>query len=365
MASLPNNTGIILLAIFGLMQVVFGLVLGKILLKFATNLGVRSHGDGMIRWTSTTKPSLGGIIFFFAFLLSIVFFLVILSENSKFNNLEFLGMVFCCTLGFIMGLADDAYNTKPWLKFSVQILCGVIAILCGNHINIFSIQWLNYFITVFWFVGIMNSLNMLDNMDSITSVVVSVGCLFLIILNVINNQVFVYETVLLLGVFGSLIAFLTFNWHPSKMYMGDSGSQFLGAFMAFLALKLLWNVPLNTSSLTTDYFMFIFPIAFFIITISDTTTVSINRLLKGKSPFVGGKDHTTHHLVYAGLSQRRVALLYLTISSLICLLAILIYYYQLYTNILVLTGFSICLLIIFLILYWITRKFKSNAKESN
>lgn len=365
MASLPNNAGIIFLLVFGLLQIVFGLVLGKILLKFATNLGVRNHGEGMIRWTATTKPSLGGIIFFFSFLLSIVFFLVILSENSKFNNLEFLGMVLCCTLGFIMGLADDAYNTKPWLKFSVQILCGVISVLCGNHVNIFSIQWINYFITVFWFVGIMNSLNMLDNMDSITSGVVSVACLFLLIFNIFNNHVFVYDTVLLLGVFSSLIAFLCYNWHPSKMYMGDSGSQFIGAFMAFVALKLLWNVSMNTSSLTTDYFMFILPVSFFIITISDTTTVSINRLLKGKSPFIGGKDHTTHHLVYAGLKQRSVAMLYIAISFLICLVAFLIYYYQFYTNISILVGFSTLLLIIFISLYIVTRKYKSDAKESN
>lgn len=353
----------VLLVVFGLLQIVFGLVIGKILLKFATNLGVRNHGEGMIRWTSTTKPSLGGIIFFFAFLLSIVFFLVILSENSKFNNLEFLGMVLCCTLGFIMGLADDAYNTKPWLKFSVQILCGVIAILSGNHINIFSIQWVNYFVTVFWFVGIMNSLNMLDNMDSITSGVAAVGCFFLLVLNVYNHQVFSYDTVVVLGVFCSLLAFLWYNWHPSKMYMGDSGSQFVGAFMAFMALKLLWNVPMYTSSRTTDYFMFVLPVAFFIITISDTTTVSINRLLKGKSPFIGGKDHTTHHLVYAGLKQRSVALLYIIISGVVCSLAFLIYYYRVYTNIFVLVCFSLLLFVIFILLYIVTHKFKSDAKE--
>jgi UDP-GlcNAc:undecaprenyl-phosphate GlcNAc-1-phosphate transferase len=169
MTGLSNELGLLLLLGFFLSQAIFGFILGGILLKFATNLGVRNHAEGVVRWTATTKPSLGGILFFFSFLLSIVFYLIILSENVQFNNVEFLGMVISCALGFIMGLADDAYDTKPWLKFFVQAICGLTAIFCGNSIGIFSSEWLNYAFTILWFVGMMNSLNMLDNMDAITS----------------------------------------------------------------------------------------------------------------------------------------------------------------------------------------------------
>ena len=79
MTGLSNELGLLLLLGFFLCQAIFGFILGGILLKFATNLGVRNHAEGVVRWTATTKPSLGGILFFFSFLLSIVFYLIILS----------------------------------------------------------------------------------------------------------------------------------------------------------------------------------------------------------------------------------------------------------------------------------------------
>jgi UDP-GlcNAc:undecaprenyl-phosphate GlcNAc-1-phosphate transferase len=344
------------------MQWVFAYVMGRILLKFATNLGVRNHGDGVIRWTSTTKPSLGGLVFFFAFLLSIVFYLIILSENVQFNNLEFLGMVISCTLAFIMGLADDAYNTKPWLKFFIQALCGVVAIVCGNSIQIFSSDVLNYTFTIFWFIGIMNSLNMLDNMDAITSSVCTVACISMLVLSYITSTLLSYDSILIIGVVASVIAFLRYNWHPSKMYMGDSGSQFLGAFMAYAAIKVLWNAHAIGSSGTTTLFFILLPVSFFIITISDTTTVFINRLSKKRSPFVGGKDHTTHHLVYAGLKQRSVAVIYILVSIFAAVAGFFIYYCQLYSQVWIVGLFAFILFTIFIALFMVTKKYKNESE---
>jgi UDP-GlcNAc:undecaprenyl-phosphate GlcNAc-1-phosphate transferase len=348
---------LILLGFF-VMQWLFAYILGEILMKFATNLGVRNHSEGVVRWTSTTKPSLGGILFFFSFLLSIVFYLIILSENSRFNNLEFLGMVIACTLGFVMGLADDAYNTKPWLKFFIQTLCGLVAVLCGNSIHIFSIDAVNYMVTIFWFVGMMNSLNMLDNMDAITSSVTTVACISMLALSYITNTLFSYETILIIGVAASILGFLRYNWNPARMYMGDSGSQFIGAFMAYAAIKILWNAEAEINSASGTLFFVLLPVSFFIITISDTATVSINRILKKRSPFIGGKDHTTHHLVYAGLKQRTVAILYMCISAAASILGFAVYYYRLYNYFWVVLLFAVALFVIFISLFMVTRKFK-------
>ena len=361
MTGFPHHISLLILLGFFVVQWFFAYILGEILLKFATNLGVRNHGDGVVRWTLSTKPSLGGILFFFAFLLSIVFYLIILSENAKFNNLEFLGMVVSCTLGFIMGLADDAYNTRPWLKFSVQIICGVVAIICGNSIHIFSSEPLNYALTVFWFVGLMNSLNMLDNMDAITSSVSSVACISMLVLSYITNTLFSYDSILLIGVVASLLAFLKYNWHPARMYMGDSGSQFLGAFTAYASIKVLWNAPVDHYSWTSAFFFMLLPVSFFIITISDTTTVFINRLLKKKSPFVGGKDHTTHHLVYGGFKQRSVALLYILISILAAAGGFFIYYYRLFQVFWVVAVFAVLLFLVFISLYRITKIYTNES----
>ena len=359
LANLPYHINLFILAGFFIVQFVFAFIFGEILLKFATNLGVRNHGDGVVRWTSTTKPSLGGLLFFFAFLLSTVFYLIMLSENATFNNVEFLGMVISCTLGFIMGLADDAYNTKPLLKFSIQIICGLVAILCGNSIQIFESDILNYTLTVFWFVGLMNSLNMLDNMDGITSSVTTVACVSMLVMAYITNHLFVYDSILIVGVAASLLAFLRYNWNPSRMYMGDSGSQFIGAFMAYASIQSLWNADTQVTSVWGVLFMILFPVSFFIITISDTTTVSINRLLKRRSPFVGGKDHTTHHLVYAGLKQKTVAVLYILISIVSSIVGFVFYYLKWYNNVVVVLPFALFLFLIFLSLFWVTKKYKN------
>ncbi len=362
MTGLSNELGLLLLLGFFLSQAIFGFILGGILLKFATNLGVRNHAEGVVRWTATTKPSLGGILFFFSFLLSIVFYLIILSENVQFNNVEFLGMVISCVLGFIMGLADDAYDTKPWLKFFVQAICGLTAIFCGNSIGIFSSEWLNYAFTILWFVGMMNSLNMLDNMDAITSSVSIVAIISMLVLSYITNTLFSYDSILLLGVGGCILAFLRINWHPAKMYMGDSGSQFIGAFLAYASVKVLWNAPVDGSSFISTLFFILLPVSFFIVTISDTTTVFINRLSQGKSPFVGGKDHTTHHMVYGGFKQSSVAIIYILISVCSAIGGFVIYYYQWYHQPIVVGCFAIIMFFIFISLFLTTRKFKNVSK---
>lgn len=319
------NQYAVVYGVFFILALGFAFIVSSLLLKFATNLGIRNPNDKLIRWSSSAKPALGGFVFYILFLLSIVFYLIVFSENSPFNNIEFLGVVTICTLGFMMGMADDAYNTKPWLKFFIQVLCGIILIFTDNAIQVFDRPVLDNLLTVLWVVGIMNSVNMLDNMDAITgitSIMSTLGALvYLYIIGLYDSFYFV----IILGVLASLLGFLYFNWHPSKMYMGDTGSQFLGAFLAVIAIKLFWNgsdfqgMHIQTKQILTTLLFFIVPIA-------DTTTVSINRIMSGKSPFVGGKDHTTHHLAYLGFKDRQVAIIlgFVSLVSIVIVLAVVL-----------------------------------------
>src|SRR5690606_2557267 len=140
------------------------------------------------------------------------------------------------------------------------------------------------------------SVNMLDNMDGIATICAMLACFFMVVVNVALFNTGSYATMLNLGVLGALCGFLVYNFHPSRMFMGDTGSQFLGLFLAIMGIDNCWNNP--TSVLVNG-----FPIAnpvivalVFLLPLSDTFTVIVNRLLAGGSPFVGGKDHTTHHL---------------------------------------------------------------------
>jgi UDP-GlcNAc:undecaprenyl-phosphate GlcNAc-1-phosphate transferase len=113
---------------------------------------------------------------------------------------------------------------------------------------------------------------------------------------------------------GAILGFLIFNIYPSKMFMGDAGSQFIGLFVAFFGINNLWNVGGNYNH--SSIISFAVVLVVFTPAAVDTLTVVINRLKKGQSPMVGGKDHTTHHLVYAGLSDRSVWLVFVLISAL-------------------------------------------------
>jgi len=125
----------------------------------------------------------------------------------------------------------------------------------------------------------------------------------------------------IIGVLASLIGFLFYNWHPSRMFMGDTGSQFLGILLAVVGILFFWN-PYKSGDILHFSRQITLILFVFAIPVIDTTTVTIKRMAAGKSPFVGGKDHTTHHLSYLGLSDRQIAWVLFGVSVLCSLLAI-------------------------------------------
>ncbi|MBA3900125.1 MAG: hypothetical protein H0X62_07940, partial [Bacteroidetes bacterium] len=142
---------------------------------------------------------------------------------------------------------------------------------------------------------------------SIFIIIILITCLFF------SNVFSALNFTILIGALATLLGFLFYNWNPSKIYMGDTGSQFIGCFLAIYSIPYFWNfTPVGQEPMISQQIIIV-GLAF-LIPIADTTTVTINRLLKGQSPFVGGKDHTTHHLSYLGLSDKWVARVFILIS---------------------------------------------------
>ncbi len=293
---------------------VFSLLIDSLFMRFARTLGMRDRDPAMVRWASTHKPAFGGIGFYILFLVSFTLHGVLFpGQREETQRPELLGLLAATSLAFLMGLADDSYNTKPLLKFLVQLICGALLILSGSEIQLFDAHWANVLLTLFWVVGMMNSINMLDNMDGITTVVsimILVAGIVAIMTTGTPDPVYM---VLLIGVIASLSGFLFHNWHPSRMYMGDTGSQFLGVFLAFVGIRFFWNAT-SADGIIEPARQIMAPIIVFLLPIADTTVVSISRISGGRSPFIGGRDHTTHHLSYAGLSDGQVALVFAGIS---------------------------------------------------
>lgn len=285
-------------------------LLNSILLKFSKNLGKRNYAESLVRWSAEQKPALGGISFYLTFLISYSVYTIFFNINPSFIDVKNLGILMSFGVAFLMGLSDDAYNTKPLLKFSAQFACGIILIATGTYITFFESEILNYIITVLWVVGMMNSINMLDNMDGVATLISIFIIATLIIISLINPALPPDSFLLtsMVAVLASLLGFILFNWNPSKMFMGDTGSQFLGVFLAATGIIYLWNFkPIQgTENIFQQIIMLLLT---FIVPLVDTITVSINRPLRGQSPFVGGKDHTTHHLSYLGFSDKKVAII--------------------------------------------------------
>jgi len=172
--------------------------------------------------------------------------ILFLKENIYFSK-EYISLFLVVTLSFLMGLADDILNTSPIFKFIIQIVCALILIYNGIYIIISPMDWMNYLITILWVVGIMNSINMLDNMDGVSSassLSIFIAVAIYLIANGGENSIL--SLIILVSTIASLLSFLFYNWHPSKMYMGDNGSQFLGILLAWVGIKFFWNaIPIT------------------------------------------------------------------------------------------------------------------------
>ncbi len=304
------------LALFLLISTFFSFLINWLFLKFSFNLGARERTPlEQVRWSTNVKPAIGGISFFIVFLISISIIGTLPRQSDYFLDKHLIGIIASSCLGFILGLADDAYNTNPLAKFIAQLSCAFILIISDVYIPVTGNNAFDFMVTTIWVIGLMNSINMLDNMDGITTTISM--CIIAGLISVVaisGHSLSSYYLIMLVGVFGGLAGFLYFNWNPSRIYMGDTGSQFLGVFLASTSIMFFWGYKNHDSAQWLQIKQFVVPMLFFIVPLIDTTTVTIRRLMRKQSPFVGGKDHITHHLAYLGLSDRTVALILISVS---------------------------------------------------
>ena len=313
-----NQLFFILSGLFFL-ALVFSLLVNSVFMRFFRTFGIRENAPSVVRWNASSKPAFGGIGFFIVFLFAFAADGALFPKVSDPFQPELIGLLAATGLGFLMGLADDAYNTRPLLKFATQVACGVVLLGTGTGIHLFNIALVDNTLTILWVVGMMNAINMLDNMDAITSVVTLAILVSALCILLLRGAAMDVNAVIIIAVCGALCGFLFFNWHPSRMYMGDTGSQFLGVFIAYMGIRYFWNGT-SIAGAIEPWRQISITAVIFILPIADTTTVSINRMMRGHSPFVGGKDHTTHFLSYAGLTDPQVAMVFGGLGSLSCFL---------------------------------------------
>lgn len=273
--------------------------------KWSSVINISKSNTTGVRFASQSKPVFGGFIFLAGCISGILTQYFINNDTSQFYYLLPL------LIAFISGLADDLKNTPPGFKLATQVITGLSFYITGLMPQYFDSAVINMTICIIWTVTLMNSLNMLDNMDSIT------GCTSLTVLVssilgaiILGNQFHSISLAIALAV--ALIVFLYTNWHPAKMYMGDNGSQIIGAAVAIITLQAFSPATQQQVNSLTALIGLGIALA---IPLTDTATVSINRIMSGKSPFVGDKNHITHNLFYLGMPIRSIAYVFILLTA--------------------------------------------------
>ena len=237
---------------------------------------------------------------------------------------------------FLVGLVDDWLHIKPYQKLIGQVIGAAIVVNYGLALPWTRSLPVNMVITIFWLIGITNAINLLDNMDGLATGVAAIASCFLTVNFVSVNQP--AEAVMMAVFMAALLGFLVYNSHPASIFMGDSGSMFIGFFLASAALV---NVSGGRSRSLAS--VLAVPILVLFIPIFDTTFVTILRKLSGRAASQGGRDHTSHRLVALGMSERRAVLMLYGLAALSGFLATTVRQLKFDVSLALIAGFTLVL----------------------
>jgi UDP-GlcNAc:undecaprenyl-phosphate GlcNAc-1-phosphate transferase len=237
---------------------------------------------------------------------------------------------------FFVGLVDDWLHVKPYQKLIGQVIGAAIVVNYGLVLPWTRSLPANMVITIFWLIGITNAINLLDNMDGLATGIAAIAASFLTYNFVTSNQP--TEAVMMAVFAAALMGFLIYNSNPASIFMGDSGSMFIGFFLASSAL-----VNLSGGRSRSFVPVLAVPILVLFIPIFDTTFVTILRKLSGRAASQGGRDHTSHRLVALGMSERRAVWMLYGLAGLSGLLAIAVSQLKPDVSLALLAGFTLVL----------------------
>lgn len=263
-------------------------------------------------------PRMGGLAIFFGFLLSVLVFLPLTDQLRS--------MLLGAVIIVVLGIFDDIYALPAKPKFLVQILAALIAVWGGNRIeflsnpNIFSSEpyWelgiLAIPFTVIWIAAITNAVNLIDGLDGLACGVSTISSMTLLVIALIVSEPDV--AIITAALAGACIGFLPYNLNPAKIFMGDTGSTFLGYILAVVSIQGLFKFY-TIMSFAVPFLMLGLPIF-------DTCFAILRRLAKGQSPMAPDRLHIHHRLIDMGFSQKQaVATLYI-ISAILGLSAVVL-----------------------------------------
>ncbi|HEY8705435.1 MAG TPA: hypothetical protein VIL98_11820 [Gaiellaceae bacterium] len=260
------------------------------------------------RWHRHDTPLVGGVGIFAGLLAGVG---LAIATGTVHATHELLAIVGGCTILFVAGLADDLFTLNPLAKLGAQFGAAALVLAAGVRVEVVSNGILATALGALWLVGMSNAFNLLDNMDGLAATLAAIACAYFALdaVTVHPNHV---ALAIALSICLACVGFLPYNLRVNRsaaVFMGDSGSQMLGFALAALGLASSWKVAGSTVA------TLLLPILVLAVPILDTTLVTIVRLLEGRPIYKGGRDHTSHRLVYRGLSEKRAVILLGIVSA--------------------------------------------------
>ena len=263
-------------------------------------------------------PRMGGLAIFLGFLFSVLIFVPLTDELR--------GMLLGAVVIVVLGVLDDIYALPAMPKFLVQIGAALIAVLQGNVIthlsnpNLFSASpiWnlgvLSIPFSVLWIVAITNAVNLIDGLDGLACGVSAISSMTLLViaLTVSEPQV----ALLMAALAGACLGFLPYNLNPAKIFMGDTGSTFLGYVLAVVSIQGLFKYATIIS--------FAVPFLLMGLPIFDTCFAILRRVSHGQSPMAPDRGHIHHRLIDMGFSQKQAVAVLYVISAILGLSAVVL-----------------------------------------
>jgi len=255
-------------------------------------------------------PSLGGIGIIIGMITGILISLVWFDQFWAKADANFIGIALGTLVVMLAGIIDDIKGLRPHEKFVAQLIAASLLIAFGCRIQVIlnpfgdpiNLGLLSIPVTFFWIVWVTNSINLLDGLDGLAA---GVSIIVLATFGLLSlHGILQFSQLLIVALLGGILGFLKFNYHPAKIFMGDTGSLALGFLIAAISIKGLQYSQGNISILI--------PLLVLALPLGDSALAFVRRLNKGHHPFHADKDHLHHRLVYLGLSHRQaVHIIYL------------------------------------------------------
>ena len=288
--------------------------------RFAFKIGAIDIPKDNRRMHKKPTPRIGGLAIIFGFTVATLCF----AQPSR----QLYGTLSGAAIIAIMGVIDDCKNLPAKLKFVIQIIAALVVVFAGDiKIDVFTNpnflsdnpywvlpEWLSVTLTVIWIVFITNAVNFIDGLDGLAAGVSAIMSISLVFISIRVGE---YSIAILgIALMGSCFGFLPFNFNPAKIFMGDTGSTFLGFMLATLSIQGVFKSYAVIS--------FAVPLLILGLPLFDALFAMIRRILRGQSPMTADRGLLHHRLVDMGFSQKQTVFILYAISGVLGITAVLL-----------------------------------------